>query len=211
MDSQFQSHQGENEPQSPSILQRTTNDLLPHEVSKTEAEAITILYSQNFPRIMQILRFRLYGHTESLQWVLQYFQDHQLDRFFMMLGATHQAITNLDKAEKVEAILELVESTRPPLLLPQSWRFLESQDVRSPLSIATDIDDMSCSLLKDVPFEDWLRHALGYEEHSVNRFFIYHEDLRNSLSSYLCYYPEEYHKYLKVKKVDSFRYNSSNH
>jgi len=47
-----------------------------------------------------------------------------------------------------------------------------------------------------------LRHAVEYQEQSVDQLVFQHENLSRRLSWYLCRHPEENHKYFEVKKVN---------
>ncbi len=134
MDSQVQSYQSVNESR-PSLdflqcIANNVSDDLPsytklaspppnYEAFERETEAKTILRGQDFQSITQILRFRLYGHKDSLRQVLQHRWDCQLGEILIDLHSIrfrddHQAVAKLSKAQKIEVILGLVESTQSP-------------------------------------------------------------------------------------------------
>jgi len=146
---------------------------------------------------------------------LQHRWDCRLDEILIGLYPTwfkdnHQAVAKSSKAQKIEVILELVEPTQ--LLSPVCWNWkpYKAANETDPGKIATAIDEESCSLFRRVPFRDWLRHAIGYQEASINQLLFQHDCLSRCLSWYLCRHPEENHKYFEVKKVDWFRCNCYN-
>ena len=222
MDSQVQSYQGANGSRPPldflQCIADNVSDDLPsytklappppnYEAFERETEAKTILRGQDFQSITQILRFRLYGHKDSLRQVLQHRWDCQLGEILIGLHPTrfrddHQAVAKLSKAQKIEVILGLVEPTQSPSPGYWSWKPYKAANETDAGKIAADIDEESCSLFRKVPFRDWLRHAVGYQEQSVDQLVFQHENLSRRLSWYLCRHPEENHKYFEVKKVN---------
>lgn len=177
------------------------------EAFEWETQAKTILHGQDFPSITQVLRFRLYGHKDSLRQVLHHRWDCRLDEILVGLHLTRlkddpQAIVKSSRAQKIELILELVEPTQPPSSMDWNWKPYKAASETDPREIAAAIDEESCSLFRMVPFRDWLRLAIGYQEESVDQLLFQHQYLSRRLSWYLCRHPEEIHKYFEVKKVD---------
>lgn len=177
-----------------------------YETFGTEEQAKTILLSQDFLSITQILRFRLFGHKDLLQQVLQHRWDSQLGKILISLNPSWlkddlQADIDLNKAQKIKAILEIVEPTQS---LPACWNWkpYKAATETNIRKIAADIDEESCSLFRRISFTDWLRYAIGYKEESVNQLVFQHEVLCHRLSWYLNRHPEEIDKYLEVKKVN---------
>ncbi len=211
MDSQVQSYQDVNVADSVFDDLPSYTGLMPpppnYEVFETEKEANTILRSQDFQSITQILRFRLYGHKDSLRQVLQHRWDCHLVEILIGLRPLkfkddHQAVAKLSKAQKIEVILGLVEPTQSPSPVHWSWKPWKAADETDAGRIAADIDEESCSQFRKVPFMDWLRHAVGYQEDSVDQLVFQHENLSHSLFCYLCRHSEEKPKYFEVKKVN---------
>lgn len=171
-----------------------------------EMDARTILQGWDFYSIQQILRFRLYGHADSLRHALKYRWAYSLDQILLLrpnrVDRGHRTTAELKKDRKVEEILESVESTR--LLLPMGWSWVpyKATGETDTEKIAADIDEESCSLFRKVPFENWLRYSVGYEEESVDELFFLHECLSRRLHSYLRRHHEETKKYVEVMKVN---------
>lgn len=188
MKSQVQLYQSVNESRSSlSFLQYITNNVSDdlssytkltsfssnYETFERETETKTILRDQNFQSITQILRFRLYEHKDSLQQVLQHRWNCQLNEILIDLHSIrfkddHQAIVKLSKAQKIEVILRLVESTQPFSSRYWSWKSYKAANETNAQKIVADIDEESCSLFRKISFKNWLRHAVEYQKQSVN-------------------------------------------
>ena len=222
MNSQVQSYQNVNESRSSlNFLQCIANNVSDnlssytkltssppnYEAFERETEAKTILRDQDFQSITQILRFRLYEHKDSLRQVLQHRWNCQLSEILIDLHPTrfkddHQAVAKLSKAQKIEVILRLVESTQSFSPRYWSWKSYKAANETNAGKIVADIDEESCSLFRKISFRNWLRHAVEYQKQSVDQLVFQHENLSRRLSWYLCRHFEENHKYFEVKKVN---------
>ena len=172
-----------------------------YEAVERETEVKKILLSQDFQSIIQILRFRLYEHKDSLQ-VLQHRWSNSLDKILINLDPTRLKDNDLSRTQYIDAILRLVEPTPPSPVCcswSRSWKPTNETDARK---IAAEINEESCSLFRKVSFTDWLRHAIGYQEESVAQLLFQHDCLSTRLSSHLRRHLEEIRKYLEVKKVN---------
>lgn len=135
-----------------------------YEAFEWETQAKTILRGQDFQSITQILRFRLYGHKDSLRQVLQRRWDCQLVKILFNLYPTgpeayHQAFAKLSKAHKIEKILKLIQPTQTPSPVYWNWKPYKAANETDAGKIAADIDEESCSLFRRVPFSDWLNNS----------------------------------------------------
>ena len=66
--------------------------------------------------------------------------------------------------------------------------------------IAASLDGQSSSQFLKIPFEDWVRHALGYEVSSVKGFISQHYALRDRLREHVRLF-QEAGKYVRVMRV----------
>lgn len=88
-----------------------------------------------------------------------------------------------------------------------SWALYKATVEQSVEEIVTVIDEESCSLFREISFEDWLRYFIEYEKKFVNKFFLQHELLSRRLHSYLDRYSKETNKYIEVIKISYLRYS----
>jgi len=170
-----------------------------------ETEAETILQGQDLMSIAQIVRFGL-CRQDSLRGALQHRTEPWLDQILLRLrrtqvGVNHQAEAELNRCLKIEKILDAVEPIRPSSPSSWNWKPFKAQEQTDPGEIATDINEDSRSLFRKVPFEDWLKYSIGYQEDSVRELFSEHRILCVRLRSYLVRHPEETNKYVAVWKV----------
>ena len=216
----YANHSANEPPLSLDLLQRkagNTSDNLPlyseltppppkYETSDIEEQAKTILSSKDFLSIAQILRFRLFRHKDSLQRILENRWDYTLGKILISLNPSWskydlQSVNDLKKAQKINAILEIVEPTPS---LPACWKWKPSNaatetDIKK---IAADIDAESCSSFRRISFIDWLRYAIGYREESVDQLIFQHELLYQQLSEYLRQNPREVIKHLEITTMN---------
>ena len=174
-----------------------------------ETQAETILQGQDYLSIAQIVRFGL-CRQDSLRYILQQRTEPWLEQVLLYLsrtkvGVNYQADVELNRYLKVEKILKAVEPTRPSSPFSWSWKPFKAQDQTDPGEIATNIDEDSRSLFRKVPFEDWLKYSIGYQEDSICGLFSEHRILCVRLRSYLLRHPEETNKYVAVRKVSRIR------
>lgn len=170
----------------------------------TEYQANTVLHNQDFLSIIHVLKFRLYGNKDLLEAALQCRWSCQLNKILNSLHtwSKFQPIANLSKAQKIEAISKLAEPTQSLSPASWSWKPYTAAIETNARQIADVIDGESCSLFRRIPFKDWLRHAIGYKEESIDNLLFQQNALNLRLSSYLSQHPEETEKYLKVTKVN---------
>lgn len=164
-----------------------------------EDEAQPILWAFNIADINRLLRFRLYDNDEFPKMILQLRNTDTLSEFVIalvpgsmpgLLGLTHQ--------EKVDEIIRLC---RPNHFAPP-WNWIPSYlNEMYPAKLAMEINIESILQFRAVPFEDWVRYALGYPTLSVVWFLEQHMQLYKLVSEYLSKYPERYHIYVEAEKV----------
>ena len=158
------------------------------------------------PNIQSLFRFRLYRDKCIVRSVLQKRWEFVLDQLLFYLRSTglnddRPSVVRLKKDQKVDEILDLVERALPDPTSHLSWIPCAAQDETDVTRIAANIDRMSCSLFKEILFEDWLRHVLGLDADSVNYLLFKHEYMCVRLCSYLRRKPGELDHYMKIEEV----------
>lgn len=104
----------------------------------------------------------------------------------------------LSAIQKVQALKGLMQPDWSAISMrwaPNEYAMRKAGD------IATAIDKESNLAFGNVPFEGWLRHALGYRDDFVNAFFGQFHLLHYRLNRYLQSEHEERSKYDQVKEV----------
>lgn len=106
-----------------------------------------------------------------------------------------------DSSLRDQEILEQKKAPLPHLSAQWNWAPCAVRGDADVVKIATDISIESYSLFSQIPFEDWLKHALGYEVDSVDDLFFQHRYMSVRLCSFLRRNPKELDGFLKVKEV----------
>lgn len=169
-----------------------------------EIEATEILCSQQFQLIQRLLRFRLFGQKDSLRHTLQH-RTCNLDKILVLLKDNGQSLAELEKNQKVDTILELVEPTRNSSDIGWRWSPYNAAGMDAQ-QIATKINEESYSLFRRIRFEDWVRYLMGYEEAFVEEMFSQHTVLTCRLHSYLLRHGNESENYTQVAEVSRLTY-----
>lgn len=165
-----------------------------------ETEAREILCSQQFQLIQRLLRFRLYGQKDSLRHTLQHCWTCKLDKILVLLKDNEQPLPELEKNQKVDKIMELVDTIRDFSHVGWRWAPYNAADMDAE-QIAANIDEESYSLFRRIRFEDWVRHLAGYEVESVDDLFFQHRILTHKIRCYLLRHRNEREKYIQVTEV----------
>jgi hypothetical protein len=170
-----------------------------------EKEVVKILKDDNLDDLKRLTRFRLYQDDGLPGSILRDRPEVTLDTFLFILRleAGHRGPhPDLDITQKVQEILRLLPQRPPSPNLSWDWKPEDAMYEVDIESIATDIDEASYLQLWQIPFEGWVRYAIGYSEASVERFFDQHRILRDKLSSFLSGSPDAFAKFSLVEKVN---------
>ncbi|KAF3482301.1 uncharacterized protein GIQ15_05060 [Arthroderma uncinatum] len=165
-----------------------------------EDGASMILWAFDHQDIKRLLRFRLYENDELPRYVLQNRNADVVSGFLASLLPPEQGMFTLDLPHhhKVEEILELCQLRNPPV---EAWRWHPNYSYNAePRTIASYIDAESSQQFKAVPFEDWIRYALGYPTASIQWFFSQHKQLHDIVSAHLDLFPGEFDTYVEVER-----------
>jgi hypothetical protein len=167
-----------------------------------EDEATTMLYAFSIEDIRRLVRFGLYGDDNLPRVVLQSRNADTVADFLASLLRVEEKVyvSQLTHLEKVEQILLRCQAKRCP---PRTWSWFPMCISSDPdiEAIAADIDSESYAQFKTVPFEDWVRYALGYPRASVEWFLLQHRELYVRMSIHLDSFPADLSVYLQVEKV----------
>ena len=179
-----------------------------HQQPWWEIDGLEILRSRKVNLVPGLLRFRLYGNKESLQDGLRDYSLIELDKILCSLATREPQPVAINKEQKVDQILDLVE----PILLScdfgSVWRPSEMANMDAPY-IASCIHDESCAFFREVRFEDWVRHALGYAEQSVIQLFRKHKRISFRIRRYISANPMERETFSQVEEVSRLRLEGS--
>ncbi|WEW57491.1 hypothetical protein PRK78_002958 [Emydomyces testavorans] len=163
-----------------------------------EEEALPILWAFNIGDIKRILQFRLYDDDEFPRKVLQHRNTATLTEFVCsLLPAGRADLVDLAHHEKVDEVISLCQ----PNNIQSPWNWFPSyfNDVH-PATIALQINVESVFQFKAVPFEDWVRYAIGYPTMSVVWLLEQHRELYNIVCAHLDRHPEVEYIYVEVEK-----------
>ncbi|EEQ35234.1 hypothetical protein McanMca71_004886 [Microsporum canis] len=165
-----------------------------------EDGASMILWAFDHQDIKRLLRFRLYENDELPRYVLQNRNADVVSGFLASLLPAEQGIFDLELShhDKVEEILDLCQLRNPPV---EPWRWHPNYSYNAePRSIASYIDAESSRQFQAVPFEDWIRYALGYPTESIQWFFSQHKQLHDIVSAHLDLFTGEFDTYVEVER-----------
>ena len=170
-----------------------------------ENETAKILQGDSLEDLKRLFRFWPYQDDNLPGSILRNRLEVTLDTFLILLRmeAGHkEPFVNLDTDHKIQEILDRLWQRPPPPDLTWEWTPQDAVYKADIEIIAADIDKASHLQFRQIPFEDWVRHALGYTPASVERFFDQHDILRGQLSHFLSDVPEAFGKFSRVKEVD---------
>ncbi|EZF70618.1 hypothetical protein H105_07074 [Trichophyton soudanense CBS 452.61] len=165
-----------------------------------EDGASMILWAFDHQDIKRLLRFRLYENDELPRHVLQNRNADVVSGFLASLLPEEQGMFPLELShhDKVEEILELCQLRTVPV---EPWRWHPNYSYNAePRTIASYIDVESSRQFQAVPFEDWIRYALGYPTESIQWFFSQHKQLHDIVSAHLDLFPGEFDTYVEVER-----------
>lgn len=160
-----------------------------------QEEADSVLTSQKFELIRQILRFRLYQSRDHLEAKLVFRFDHSLNRILHDLELHEETL--LDRPDKIQMILN--ETQPRQVALTAEWAWTNDLDAGG---IAKKIDNESCSLFRDLCFEDLIESSGESNNHLLTyRLDLQHLMLYHKIDRHLKEYPIEKGKFSQVKEV----------
>jgi hypothetical protein len=169
-----------------------------------EDEARTVLYTFDIREISLVIRFALLSDSNLPRTVLQSRNESTIDTFLSNFLQQYELalVPTYPHMQKVEEILRRSHGPGPlPFSVSWSWFPAQARRESDPLAIATAIEAESRLQFKEVPFEGWVRCALGHAAPEVDWFLLQHDVFYMMLSSYLHTYPREIKKYREVEKV----------
>lgn len=167
-----------------------------------EDEATTVLWTFDIREISLVIQFGLFSDSNLPRTVLQSRNASTIDGFLSTFLQPYELtfLPNFSHVQKVEEILRRSQSSTPASV-SWSWFPAQARQETDPLAIAVRIDAESHLQFKTVPFEEWVRCALGYAAPTVDWFLLQHNAFYIHLSHYLEMYPCEIDKYREVEKV----------
>ena len=164
---------------------------------------VTLVREHSIKSLMPVLRFRFLDADAFGNLLLRCSSD-QLNmihgHLYRPTSEDAGTFRKLDDAQKIKMLKESMQPDCSAIRL--RWVPAEYTE-KGPEDIATAINEESNLLFGKVPFEGWLRHALGYQDASVQELFGQHNILRSRLYQHLsCDHPEERGKYAEVQQVN---------
>lgn len=169
-----------------------------------EDEAKTVLWTFDIREISLVIRFSLLSDTNLPRTVLQSRNASTIDTFLSNFLQPFELalLPTYSHVHKVEEILRRCQGPGPlPFNVSWSWFPAQARRESDPSVIVTEIEAESRLQFKEVPFEGWVRCALGYSAPEVDWFLLQHNVFYMMLSTYLQTYPGEINKYREVEKV----------
>lgn len=127
-----------------------------------------------------------------------------MDTFLLQLTAeihSRRNINDLDLDEKVEVLLRWLEPSRPA---DRTWWYSPLPAMQSNAShLASELNEQSWSLFRDITFSDFVRKAIYPEEtvEPVETFKNWHDDLFYEVLDQLERFPAEEEKFLQIQQV----------
>ncbi|KAL1968038.1 hypothetical protein VTN77DRAFT_2167 [Rasamsonia byssochlamydoides] len=166
-----------------------------------EDEATTVLWTFDIREISLVIQFGLFSDSNLPRTVLQSRNASTIDGFLSTFLQPYEVtfLPNFSHVQKVEEILRRSQSSTPSSIA-WSWFPAQARQETDPLAIAMRIDAESHFQFKAVPFEEWVRCALGYAAPAVDWFLLQHNAFYILLSHYLERYADEVDKYREVEK-----------
>ena len=91
------------------------------------------------------------------------------------------------------------------------WGWTASQvwSDTDPEKISVIIDRESTAHFRNIPFESWVRHSLGFDEPPIRQLYAAHARIGEALRTFVHYNPETREKYVSVAEVAIWSRSSS--
>ncbi|KAI9767332.1 MAG: hypothetical protein M1840_005741 [Geoglossum simile] len=165
----------------------------------------TILYwlENETVKILQDDDLDDFKHDSLLRSGLQDRPGVTLDTLLILLrleAGNQEPLPDLDVDQKIQGILGLLPQRSPPPNLVWEWIPQDALYEMDMKSVTTEINRASYLQFRQIPFEGWVRYALGYPEASVEKFLDQHHILCRQLSCFLSNYPKASKKFSQVEE-----------
>lgn len=172
-----------------------------------EDEAKTVLMAYDVQALQRVIRYKLFRNESLPRRVLQNRNAGIVQTIALALAAPQEAalVAELSHNQKVEEIIRRSRMTNLSYI-PWSWFPLMRGHGSDPEDIAEAIDSESHLQFSRIPFEEWVRYALGYRVISVEWFLQQHTNLYIHLLNHLNAFPDDASVYMAVEKVRWTRY-----
>ncbi|KAI9770955.1 MAG: hypothetical protein M1840_002659 [Geoglossum simile] len=170
-----------------------------------ENETIKILQDDNLGDLKRLFRFRLYQDDSLPRFRLRDRPGDTLDTLLILLrseAGNQEPLSDLDIDQKIQGILGLLPQRPPPPNLVLEWTPQDALYKMDTEGVAAEIDRASYLQFRQVPFESWVRYALGYPKAPVEKFLDQHHILCDQLSCFLLDNPEASEKFSQVEEVN---------
>lgn len=169
-----------------------------------EDEAITIFWANSAQDMRRLLLFRLYSDGNLPRSTLLGRSAGTVKGFLRCLLPPNERAygDQLSHPETVEQFILLCQRRGPtePLQGRWSWSLSNIQGDEAQ-TVAAKIDEESCQLFRNVPFEDWVHFSLAYPTESVERFVIQHKELYRLILMRLQSFPQHTARFVEIERV----------
>ena len=177
-----------------------------------EAEAENTLRGNNLQAIRLLYRYRTYEDSSIPASILRTNWTPTLDAFLHQLTVetcSRHDVDDLDLDQKVKMLLKWLEPSRPA---DRNWwhppipaMHLNASD------LASELNEQSWLLFRDITFSDFVREALypGETVEPIETFKDWHDSLFHEILDYLARFPAEEEKFVQVQQVSTIVLTSS--
>lgn len=169
-----------------------------------EAEAEDILRGTDLQAIRLLCRYRIYRDSSIPASILRTRWTPTMDTFLLQLTAeihSRRNIDDLDLDQKVEVLLRWLEPSYPA---DRTWLHSPFPALQLNAShVASELNEQSWSLFRDITFSDFVREALYPEANvePVETFKDWHDDLFYQVLDQLEQFPAEEEKFVQIQQV----------
>ncbi|CDM31887.1 hypothetical protein DTO006G1_6189 [Penicillium roqueforti] len=166
-----------------------------------EDEATTVFWAFDIQEIKRVIQFGLFCDPNFPRSSLCTRNVDTIETFLSALSEPYesQLLGSLSHIQRVEEILRR-SSISPFQEMPWSWLPPQSSPTLDARAIAAAIEAESHFQFRQIPFEEFVRAALGYNAVFVEWFLQQHAALYIMLQDHLGVYPEDIPLYTEVEK-----------
>ncbi len=169
-----------------------------------EAEAEDILRGTDLQAIRLLCRYRTYRDSSIPASILRTRWTPTINTFLLQLTAetySRRDVDDLDLGQKVEVLLRWLEPSRPA---DRTWWHSPLPALQpNAAHVASELNEQSWSLFRDITFSDFVREAFYPEEtvEPVETFKDWHDDLFYEVLDRLERFPAEEEKFVQIQQV----------
>ncbi|OJJ65783.1 hypothetical protein ASPBRDRAFT_60249 [Aspergillus brasiliensis CBS 101740] len=148
-----------------------------------EEEALKSIPSLLVHDLGRLIRYNLFSNNDAAIIALWSQEDETIDRFLAEIWPSRlpPSWSAFPREQKISTLINMLHSDQQN---PSRWK----------------LDAESETSFKQIPFEEWVRHLLGYHALAVQRFMQQHIMLGDHILRHLRAHPREREKYAAVER-----------